>query len=60
LLDVDDFISPDGERIIDEEGDLDNYILNVYDKYIPDNNNVAKDSNIRPPVVTIPAVIEVY
>jgi hypothetical protein len=60
LLDVDDFISPDGERIIDEEGDLDDHILNVYDEHTPDDDDVAKDSDIGPPAVAIPAVIEAY
>lgn len=59
LPNVDDFISPDGERIIDEKGDLDELIIDAYDEDTLDDDDVAIDDD-GPPAVTAAAAIEAY
>lgn len=56
--DVDDFIQPHNERVIDEEGDLEDLICEAYDENIPDLDKDSPEDDTE--LTTTEAALDAY
>jgi hypothetical protein len=56
---VDEFIKPEAKRVVNEEGNLDELILQAYNENSDNNDEAKPEDSIVEPISTL-VVIEAY